>query len=311
MASRDSSTALGSLRCQLTRTSILPFSWLATSALFCTAVSLSRAPFAEPQVIVPRNTRTIESAASVVSQIISRVSAGRPEAAKLQNQHRERRLLQLRQHPRVLNWWLMWLGLRVLTPVPVVLHPIRRSSRLSSSRLPKTIGTPGTQRSSLSLLANVIGSVSAPRATSTRRRRRRKRKFPPSVDADSATKALKPPASEDIDSSQDGSMCSFKKSHREVWEDKLSWEEIRATKLKPWRPWVEQTLPEPSASPVLLAMQVSERSVTPTPEICRSPILFGTQASEMSAVLTPEARGNPVPSDVSSDGSVVREHVIK
>ena len=158
--------------------------------------------------------------------------------------------------------------------------------------------------------ANVIGSLNAPRATRARRGRRRKRKVPPSADADAAAKALKLPASEDMDSSQDGSRSSFKKSHQEVWEDKLSWEEIRAMKLRPWGPRVERTLPKPSVPLVPLGMQDSEMSVTPTPEPCGSPILFGTMASEMSAALTPEPRGTPVPSNVSSDGSDVAIMVV-
>ena len=150
--------------------------------------------------------------------------------------------------------------------------------------------------------ANVIGSLNAPRATRARRGRRRKRKVPPSADADAAAKALKPPAPVDMVSSQDGSRSSFKKSNREVWEDKLSWEEIRAMKLRPWGPRVERTLPEPSAPLVPLGMQDSEMSVTPTPVPCGSPILVGTMASEKNLV--------GLPSHLSTDGSAVATMVV-
>ena len=158
--------------------------------------------------------------------------------------------------------------------------------------------------------ATVIGSLYAPRGTSARRGRRRKRKVSPSADADAAAKVQKPPAPVDMDFSQDGSRFSFMKSHQEVWEDKLSWEEICAMKLRPWGPRVERTLPEPSAPLVPLGMQDSEMSVTPMPDPCGSPILVGTTASEMSATLTPEPHGIPVPSNVSTDSSAVATMVV-
>ena len=69
------------------------------------------------------------------------------------------------------------------------------------------------------------------------------------------------------------------KTFREVWDDKLSWEEIRARKL---RRRVSVASSDPSSTPVLFP--------SPSP------------ASSLSTSVT---QVTPVPSSLSSDGSIV------
>ena len=69
------------------------------------------------------------------------------------------------------------------------------------------------------------------------------------------------------------------KTFREVWDDKLSWEEIRARKLR---------------------LRVSISSQDPS----STPVLFPSPSSSPS-LSTPVAQATPVPSPFSSDGSIV------
>ena len=89
-----------------------------------------------------------------------------------------------------------------------------------------------------------------------------------------------PPESVDIDlSAEEGPSHRLFKTYREVWDDKLSWEEIRARKLR-----LRVSIPsqDPSSTPVLF----------PSP-------------SPSSSLSTPVAQATPVPSPFSSDGSIV------
>ena len=118
-------------------------------------------------------------------------------------------------------------------------------------------------------VVRAASQLSPPR--SPRRRRKRKRR---------AVSSRSPPESVDIDlSAEEGPSHRLFKTYREVWDDKLSWEEIRARKLR-----LRVSIPsqDPSSTPVLFP------SPSPSPSLS-----------------TPVAQATPVPSPFSSDGSIV------
>ena len=110
---------------------------------------------------------------------------------------------------------------------------------------------------------------SPPRPPRRRRKRKRRAVSPHSL-----------PESVDMDLSVvEGPSHRLFKTFREVWEDKLSWEEIRARKLR-----LKDSIPspDPPSSPVLLP------SPSPSPSLS-----------------TPVAQDTPAPSTFSSGGSIV------
>lgn len=116
----------------------------------------------------------------------------------------------------------------------------------------------------------VQAAQQTPPPRSPRRRRKRRRR---------AVSPTPPPGPVDMDlSAVEGPDHRLFKSFREVWEDVLSWEEIRARKH---RRRVVVSSPAPSSTPVLFP--------SPSP----------------SSLSTPVAQATPLPSTFSSDGSIV------
>ena len=93
-----------------------------------------------------------------------------------------------------------------------------------------------------------------------------------------SSRSLPKPVDLDL-SVEEGPSHRLFKTFREVWDDKLSWEEIRARKLR-----LRVSIPsqDPSSTPVLF----------PSP-------------SPSSSLSTPVAQATPVPSSFPSDGSIV------
>ena len=118
-------------------------------------------------------------------------------------------------------------------------------------------------------VVRAASQLSPPRSPRGRHKRRRR-----------AVSSHSLPEPVDMDLSvEEGPSHRLFKTSREVWDDKLSWEEIRARKL---RRRVSVASLDPSSTPVLFP------SPSPPPSLS-----------------TPVAQATPVPSPFSSDGSIV------
>ena len=124
-------------------------------------------------------------------------------------------------------------------------------------------------------VVRAASQLSPPRSPRRRHKRRRR-----------AVSSHSLPEPVDMDLSiEEGPSHRLFKTFREVWDDKLSWEEIRARKL---RLRASIASPEPSSTPVLFPSPSSSPSLpTPVPQATPAPSPFSSDGSIVDSVRIP------------------------